>query len=94
VAGSVVADRLIEPFGVLQLMLVGAGVLGLQLLLTNYIDRIERGRRPPAVKTVRTAPSVNAFSMVFQTRYLLMIGLMLMLLNWINTTGSTSSAAS
>ncbi len=87
VAGSVVADRLIEPFGVLQLMLVGAGVLGLQLLLTNYIDRIERGRRAPAVKTVRTAPPVNAFAMVFQTRYLLMIGLMLMLLNWINTTG-------
>jgi AAA family ATP:ADP antiporter len=41
-----VADRLIEPFGVLQLMLLGAGVLGLQLLLTNYIDRTERGRRP------------------------------------------------
>ena len=46
VAGARVADRLIEPFGVLQLMLLGAGVLGLQLLLTNYIDRIERGRRP------------------------------------------------
>jgi ATP:ADP antiporter, AAA family len=87
VAGSVVADRLIEPFGVLQLMLLGAGVVGIQLLLTNYIDRIERGRRPPVAKTVRTAPAVNAFAMVFQTRYLLMIGLMLMLLNWINTTG-------
>ena len=45
VAGALVADRLIEPFGVLQLMLLGAGVLGLQLLLTNHIDRIERGRR-------------------------------------------------
>jgi AAA family ATP:ADP antiporter len=87
VAGAVVADRLIEPFGVLQLMLLGAGVLAIQLLLTNYIDRIERGRRPPPAKTVRTAPPVNAFAMVFRTRYLLMIGLMLMLLNWINTTG-------
>ncbi len=46
VAGARVADRLIEPFGVLQLMLLGAGVLGLELLLTNYIDRGERGRRP------------------------------------------------
>ena len=46
VAGARVADRLIEPFGVLQLMLLGAGVLGLQLLLTNYIDRSRA--RPPA----------------------------------------------
>ena len=48
VAGARVADRLIEPFGVLQLMLLGAGVLGLQLLLTNYIDR--SGARPPAAR--------------------------------------------
>jgi AAA family ATP:ADP antiporter len=87
VAGAVVADRLIEPFGVLQLMLVGGGVLGLQLVLTNYIDRIERGRRAPAVKPAQKARATNAFAMVFQTRYLLLIGLMLMMLNWINTTG-------
>jgi AAA family ATP:ADP antiporter len=87
VAGSIVADRLIEPFGVLQLMLVGAGVLVLQLLLTNYVDRLERGRRLPAPKKAHAAQSVNAFAMVFRTRYLLLIGLMLMLLNWINTTG-------
>jgi AAA family ATP:ADP antiporter len=87
VAGAVVADRLIEPFGVLQLMLLGAGVVALQLLLTNYIDRTERGRRAPAAKKVQAARHVNAFAMVFRTRYLLLIGLMLMLLNWINTTG-------
>ena len=87
VAGALVADRLIEPFGVNQLMLVGAGVIGLQLLLTNYVDRIERGRRAPVVKTGPAAPPVNAFAMVFRTRYLLLIGLMLMMLNWINTTG-------
>jgi len=88
VAGSRIADRLIEPFGVLQLMLLGAGVLAVQLLLTNYVDRIERHRRPPAVKaaTAKTAYT-NAFAMVFQTRYLLLMGLMLMMLNWINTTG-------
>ena len=48
VAGARVADRLIEPFGVLQLMLLGAAVLAAQLLLTNYIDRGERARRPRA----------------------------------------------
>jgi len=87
VAGAVVAERLIEPFGVLQLMLLGAGVLALQLLLTNYVDHIERGRRPRAARKAQEGPPVNAFAMVFRTRYLLLIGLMLMLLNWINTTG-------
>jgi AAA family ATP:ADP antiporter len=89
VAGARVADRLIEYLGVNQLMLIGAGVLGVQLLLTNYIDRVERARRPAVVrvKKASTAPAVNPFSMVFNTRYLLLMGLMLMMINWVNTTG-------
>ena len=93
VAGSMVAERLIEPFGVLQLMLVGAGVLGLQLLITNYVDRTERARRPPSAAGVVPArkaaatPSQNAFAMVFKTRYLLLMALMMLMINWINTTG-------
>jgi len=87
VAGSLAADRLIAPFGVLQLMLLGASVLGVQLLLTNYIDRAERERRPPAARKENAASAGNAFAMVFRTRYLLLMGLMLMMLNWINTTG-------
>jgi AAA family ATP:ADP antiporter len=90
VAGARVADRLIEPFGVLQLMLLGAAVLGVQLILTNYIDRTERGRRSP-VSTAKAAkaaaPTEKPFTMVFRTRYLLLMGLMLMIINWINTTG-------
>ena len=89
VAGARVADRLIEPFGVLQLMLLGAGVLGLELLLTNYIDRTERGRRPPVARVTKAsaAPAVNAFAMVFKTRYLLLMALMILIINWINATG-------
>jgi ATP:ADP antiporter, AAA family len=91
VAGSMVADRLIQPFGVNQLMLVGAAVLGAQLFLTNYIDRTERARRP-ATSTAKTAkakaaPAENAFAMVFKTRYLLLMALMIMAINWINATG-------
>ncbi len=89
VAGARVADRLIEPFGVLQLMLLGAGVLGLQLLLTNYIDRIERGRRPREARVThaKAAPVDNTFAMVFRTRYLLLMALMILVVNWINATG-------
>jgi AAA family ATP:ADP antiporter len=80
---------LIEPLGVNQLMLLGGAVLGLQLLLTNYIDRVERARRPPAarVKAVSAAPAVNPFAMVFGTRYLLLMALLLLTINWVNTPG-------
>ena len=95
VAGARVADWLIEPFGVNQLMLLGAGVLGAELLLTNYIDRTERSRRfaaqaakaasAPAAKA--RPPAQNVFGMVFRTRYLLLMALMILVINWINATG-------
>ena len=80
-------------------MLVGAGILVLQVLLTNYVDQRERGRAerravlsqpqgaPPAAVDGAKPRSTGAFAMVFGTPYLLMIGLMLMCLNWVNTTG-------
>jgi AAA family ATP:ADP antiporter len=89
VVGARAADRLIEPLGVYQLMVVGAVILIAQLVITNYIDRRETGRRPKTA-TAAAAPKSsgsNAFAMVFRTRYLLLMGLMLMLLNWVNTTG-------
>ena len=60
-----------------------------QLLLTNHIDRRERARRPPVVhvRKVRAAPAQNAFAMVFRTRYLLLMALMILMVNWINATG-------
>lgn len=91
VVGARAADRLIEPFGVYQLMLVGGAILVAQLIITNAVERRERGR---AVKSAAaSAPEkpktsgTNAFAMVFRTRYLLLMALMLMLLNWANTTG-------
>ena len=92
VVGARVADRLIEPLGVYQLMLVGAAVLGAELAITNHVDRLElgRGRGGAAATAAAAAPKAsgsNAFAMVFKTRYLLLMALMLMLLNWVNTTG-------
>lgn len=102
VLGAVVAGWLIVPLGLDQLMLVGAGLLIVQVLLTNYVDTRERARsqaQPARTPETRTETdltpaktggkmkSVGAFGMVFGTPYLLMIGLMLMCLNWVNTTG-------
>ncbi len=93
VAGARVADRLIEVVGVYQLMLLGSVILVGQLLLTNYINARERSRReaaqakaPSAAKSSKPS-GANAFALVFRTRYLLLMALMLMLVNWVNTTG-------
>ena len=90
VVGARAADRLIEPFGVNQLMLLGAAVLIGQVLLSNHIDTRERGRsagRARAPKAAKKGPSTNAFALVFRTRYLLLMALMLMVFNLVNTTG-------
>jgi AAA family ATP:ADP antiporter len=92
VMGARVADRLIEPFGIYQLLLLGAAVLGSQVLLTNYVDRREREHQRTRQKTVSasktaTAKHSESFALVFRTRYLLLMAAMLMLANWVNTTG-------
>ena len=94
VFGAQIADQLIEPIGVYELMLVASAILLGQLALTNYIN----GRRAPsaavqpaATSTPTAAPpkptGANAFALVFRTRYLLLMALMLMMLNWVNSTG-------
>ena len=68
VFGARIADRLIEPVGVNELLLLGAAVLGSQVLLTNYIDRRERehswrARRRcprPRPKTAKHGASLRA----------------------------------
>jgi AAA family ATP:ADP antiporter len=90
VLGARLAGRVIEHVGVFEVMLVGAALLVVELLLTNYIDRRESWRTRPrdAPAAPRDAAgSPGAFGLVFRTRYLLLIGLMLMIYNTVNTTG-------
>jgi AAA family ATP:ADP antiporter len=97
VVGARAAHRLIEHFGVNELMIVGAVVLVLQAILSNRVDRQDRarkaGRPAPAAPSAPTGPGKvetsagSAFGLVFRTRYLLLMALMLMVFNWVNTTG-------
>ena len=96
VLGAVVAGWLIAPFGLDQLLLVGAGLLVAQAALTNYVDTRESARTgvqspdsgsPSGEVEKEKKASAGAFGMVFATPYLLLLGLMLMCLNWVNTTG-------
>jgi AAA family ATP:ADP antiporter len=96
VVGSRFAGRFIENVGVYELLLIGGGLLVLEVLLTNAIDRRERHRRRPRLETdatpvpetaTRVPEKRGAFGLVFRTRYLLLMAFMLMFLNWVNTTG-------
>ena len=92
VLGSLIAGRLIGPLGVYQLMLVAAGLLALSLLITNYVDRRERHsvRERSSAQSDETEEPIGkggAFQLVLKNKYLLFIALLIMFLNWVNTTG-------
>lgn len=90
VAGSYLATELIEVTGVFQLMLISAGVLIFSLLLTNLVDSREQNKLTEkgghAVKE-KPLDKRGGFSLVFQNRYLLLIAMLMLILNWVNATG-------
>jgi AAA family ATP:ADP antiporter len=87
--GSVVSKALIGPLGVYQLMLVAAGLLAVYLLLIWIVNRRSQNIAPGMVP-VAEAPMLDrrgGFAMVARDRYLLLIALLLLLLNFVNTNG-------
>jgi AAA family ATP:ADP antiporter len=92
VSGSVIAGRLIEPLGLFPMMLVSAALLVLSLALMLGVDR----RRPETPRAARLQAvardsdeggAVDGFRIVLRSRYLLLIALMVVLANLVNTTG-------
>jgi AAA family ATP:ADP antiporter len=90
VLGSFLAAHLIGPFGVYQMLLVGAAGLVLQLQITALVDRRSRKAAPDerqATAADEPAAPHNAFALVLRNRYLLFIGLMLMIFYCVDATG-------
>jgi AAA family ATP:ADP antiporter len=88
VVGAWEAGVFLHRVGVFELLLIGAALLAAQLLLTNYIDRREEDRqRSGAARPAHPGTGKSAFALVWKTRYLLLIALMLGLHNWVKTTG-------
>ena len=97
VFGSLVAELLIPVVGVSQMLLVAAGVLASTLVVTHFVNARERGaKRPGTSATASTSASDrdetpigggNAFAMVLRNRYLLLLAIMLLLNNWVNSNG-------
>jgi AAA family ATP:ADP antiporter len=87
VAGAWFAKRLLV-LGPFQMMLVSAAFLMACLLITWAVNHRE-AKRPRAVKERDDAPigKSNGFKLLASDRYLLAIGALMFIINWVNTTG-------
>lgn len=92
VFGSFLADEMIRFVGVYEMLLAGAALLAATLALGHFVDRRERPARQfpgpcgGAANTAMLEPG-NAFGFVFRNRYLLLLAVMLLLNNWVNSSG-------
>jgi ATP:ADP antiporter, AAA family len=94
IAGAQFARWLIGPLGIYGVMAVAAGLNVAAMLLVTVVRRSHRGRRPaapPHPPSAETAPEIprsrHAFSLVLHDRYLLLLGVLLLLSNLVNTQG-------
>jgi AAA family ATP:ADP antiporter len=87
--GGVVSKVLIGHLRVHQLMLVAAAMLALYLLLVRLVHRRSQ-RAARATAAVADEPMLDrrgGFALVARDRYLLLIALLLLVLNFVNTNG-------
>lgn len=88
VAGAEITARLLGLLGVEQLLLISSGILLLGLLLTY---QVREGAEPNTDATGEPEKQAfskeGAFTLVWRNRYLLLIALLLLMTNWVNSTG-------
>ncbi len=93
VIGPKIAGLLIDFVDVYEMLLISAGILLTSLFITNYLFRREDDRlsiRKSTQTTDHSEPEFSkegAFRVVFQNKYLLLIALLILFTNWVNTTG-------
>lgn len=90
ILGPKVASILFEPFGPYRLMLLTAGLLCVCLIFPNIINRMETAERRAAKKAADASQPLakgGAFALVMGKSYLLLIALLIVLSNVVNTTG-------
>jgi len=91
--GALLAGWLFDPLGAYAMMLVSAALLLVCMLLTNWIHRREKQQVEAAHAqrkievTERPLGSVGGFQLIFKSRYLLLVAVLVLLSNCVNTTG-------
>lgn len=89
-SGSTIAEWLVEPVGLYQMMLVSGGVLGVCILLTWIIHVREINKAESTEKKSEKEKPLEkggGFQLLLKKRYLMYIALLVLLLNFINTNG-------
>lgn len=88
-AGPAVAGRLLQVLTVQEFMLIVIGVLALLIPLAGQcrdaVPELSRSIRLPS--RPRPGPVLGGFGLVLRNNYLLLIACLIVLLNWVNTTG-------
>ena len=87
IAGSQIARRLIEPFGIYGLMALAAALYGIALALVTFVDHGPTVPDTEAELTAAAASTQRPFGLVMRDRYLLLIGALLVVANLVNTQG-------
>jgi AAA family ATP:ADP antiporter len=98
VLGSQLTRLLVEPLGIPQMMLVSAGLLLLAYVIGKQAEERASPAKPAAGEAsapADTSPPQEAdrklraggFRLVARNRYLLLLGLLMLLLNFVSTTG-------
>jgi AAA family ATP:ADP antiporter len=85
IVGSFSTGQLVKFYGPSSFMIAAAAMLGVCLLLTNVINVREKHTETP--KSDKPASQRSGFSLVFANRYLLLIAILMLLYNLVNTTG-------
>jgi ATP:ADP antiporter, AAA family len=90
ILGPKIASMLFEPLGPYLLMLVTASLLGLCLIFPNIVNAMERSSRRAVNKGSDAAQPLakgGAFRLVIGKPYLLLIALLMIVSNLVNTNG-------
>jgi AAA family ATP:ADP antiporter len=90
VFGAWISSHLIHLTGVSPLLLAAAAILTLSLILFNVIDLRGAATRQRAAQGPKEDVAIgdgNAFTLVLRGRYFLLMALLILLLNWVNSSG-------
>jgi AAA family ATP:ADP antiporter len=89
IVGAQVAARSLGPFGPYELMFFSAGLLLLCMALTHFgrLAAVDLRRHRPPAAAAPERDGRGGFTLLLRDRYLLLIGMSVLLLNLINTTG-------
>jgi len=88
--GSEVAARLFKPLGQDSMMLIAAGLLAVCMIVTSWIHHRESDADADPERAQMAAEAIDpssGFHLVLQDRYLLLIAVLVLLANLVNTTG-------